>query len=331
MLAILDCCFASTAALKGRNDKFRTYQLLAASPAEGLTSGPGKRSFTTALCDSLEALLKELDGAPFPVLKLFDRINRLRPSQPALLWDRLQHYNGRSVNLGPLKRKLKRPTLIPSEEFEKASLLLRISLKKADVDVEDIKCLARQLPHAFKGANIPVRKIEWMEMKQFPERIVRDVLHAFKSFRTRSSPGKLQKPSTSLVRYRRTQSSESIAPTNPVRRGSRGQPKRTLGRHLRDVPEVPRVSEMATLETLDLLPFITVAAMAISLLALIPSSLEDRIMTALVMIGVSGWICRHSLMGEQEDCDWELTQTPIEIEQPALHLVHRSNTWPFQP
>ncbi|KAF9694248.1 hypothetical protein EKO04_007776 [Ascochyta lentis] len=216
VLAILDCCFASAGALKGVDDKFRTYQLLAASPADGVTNGPGKSSFTTALCDSLEALLKELDGSAFPVLELFQRINLLRPSRPALLWDRLKHGNGRSVNLGKLEQKLKRPTLAPEEESEKASLLLRLSLKKTDLDLEDIANLARRLP------------------------------------------------------------------------------------------------------TTSFFPFVVLF------------SFEERLITTFIVMGASTWQCNKQAEKKNIDKDKELQGKPEDVPDPALQILPRSSTWPFE-
>ncbi|KAI4922709.1 hypothetical protein J4E90_001142 [Alternaria incomplexa] len=89
VLSILDCCCASTAAVKGRSTELRAYQLLAASTLEGYTNEPGEKSFTTAFCDSLEELIEESKEESFSVIKLWERINTKRASNAALIWDRL--------------------------------------------------------------------------------------------------------------------------------------------------------------------------------------------------------------------------------------------------
>jgi hypothetical protein len=69
-LAIVDCCFASTAAVKSSSDQTQAYFLLAASSTERGTPEPGPKSFTTALCNSVEELLDESGDEIFPLIKL---------------------------------------------------------------------------------------------------------------------------------------------------------------------------------------------------------------------------------------------------------------------
>jgi hypothetical protein len=98
VLSILDCCYASTVAVKGRSDDLRTYQLLAASSPDGPANGPEKKSFTTALCDSLEELLNDSENEGIPVIKLWEKINMKRTAD---LWDRLPRYK-RNIELSRL-------------------------------------------------------------------------------------------------------------------------------------------------------------------------------------------------------------------------------------
>lgn len=163
-LSILDCCFASTAAFKSRAEEFRTYQLLAASSAGSPTSGPGELSFTTALSKSLVELLEESQGANFPVTKLWESINKKRTDQASLIWDRLQKYK-RSVQLAPLDPTRKQDASFQNKEPEKASLVLRLSLKVDDLTKPQIERLAAQLPRACQEAQIPVRRIDWVKLE----------------------------------------------------------------------------------------------------------------------------------------------------------------------
>jgi hypothetical protein len=114
VLSILDCCFASSAALKNVNEDFRIYQLLAASAVERKTCGPGKNSFTTALITSLEELLDEHKDKSFPVTNICEAINLKRKKVPALLWDHPQKHK-RSLQLAPLQ-----PGNASQEEREKS-------------------------------------------------------------------------------------------------------------------------------------------------------------------------------------------------------------------
>ncbi|KAL1606519.1 hypothetical protein SLS60_003924 [Paraconiothyrium brasiliense] len=208
-LAILDCCFASTAAIKGRNEEFRTYQLLAASSQGNPTDGPGKLSFTTALCESLEELLKESKDETFPVIKLWERINTKRKTQAALIWDRLQRYK-RNIELGRLAPESDREASFKSESPEQASLVLRLSLKTRDLENRKIEMLGRQLPVLCKNVGIPIRRMEWVKMEQRnPSQVLR---HAVKQTlrrnpsRRKSSPGQLQQLPKSPELRKRTQS-----------------------------------------------------------------------------------------------------------------------------
>jgi hypothetical protein len=166
-LAILDCCSASTAAVthKGRNQERRNYQLLAASSADGLTRGPGQESFTHALCDSLKELLDEAKGGTFSVIKLWERINTKRTTQAALMWDRLKKYK-RNIELGRLDPNPEQDASFWNEEPEKASLMLRFSLKEEKLDNSQVEKLAQELPAVFKQAGVLVRRMEYVELER---------------------------------------------------------------------------------------------------------------------------------------------------------------------
>lgn len=168
VLTILDCCFASGAIFKSRNQDLRNYQLLAASAAGRPTKGPGDKSFTKALCDSLEELLRECKSESFTLTKLGERINLKRNSQPALIWHRLGEGN-RSIQLAPLGSQDRKDSF-QIRDPERASLTLRFSLKEQDFTDTQIQSLAQQLPQAFKDAKIfSLRRIDWIKMAIAPE------------------------------------------------------------------------------------------------------------------------------------------------------------------
>ncbi|KAF1972167.1 hypothetical protein BU23DRAFT_469178 [Bimuria novae-zelandiae CBS 107.79] len=165
VLAILDCCFASRAGLKMKQEDLRTYQLLAASPAGSPTEGPGKNSFTTALCDSLSELIDESGGGNFPLTKLIQRINRQRTKIACVPWDRLHKHN-RQIQLARLAEAHDRVASFENREPEKAYLNFRLSLATDDLEKEQIEMLARQMPKACKEARIPVLRIDWVKMEK---------------------------------------------------------------------------------------------------------------------------------------------------------------------
>ncbi|KAF2475654.1 uncharacterized protein BDR25DRAFT_253097 [Lindgomyces ingoldianus] len=207
VLSILDCCFASSAALKNRAEEFRTYQLLAASAVESPTNEPGKNSFTTALIDSLEELLDEYKKECFPVTKLVEKINMKRTRSPALIWDRLRRYK-RNVNLAPLDPK---PTQERERSFqggdpERSSLSLRLSLTANDLTKKQIESLAEHLPHACRKSKVPIRQIDWVKMEttRRPSRSFRGVVAAISAgyrFQRMSGMGNIGKeqPDGSLM------------------------------------------------------------------------------------------------------------------------------------
>jgi hypothetical protein len=221
-LVILDCCCASTAALRGRNE-VRTYQLLAASATEGNTNGPGEKSFTTALCDSLEELLEESKGESFPVIKLQERINTKRTEQSAVIWDRLERYK-RSIKLGRLVSNPERDESFQREVPEKASLLVRLSLATDELQDTNIECLARQLPEACREAGVHVRRMEWVKMEhRHPKEVFRKAVKTtIRMNRRQSNPDKQQqrRKSQELKKRTRSESSAFSAPKRQARDGS---------------------------------------------------------------------------------------------------------------
>jgi len=66
-----------------------SYSLLSSSSGDELTHGSGPTRFTAVLCDALEELVAELDGGPFPLTQLCERING-KYTGSSLLWMRGQ-------------------------------------------------------------------------------------------------------------------------------------------------------------------------------------------------------------------------------------------------
>lgn len=220
-LAILDCCYASTAATKSRDEESRTYQLLAASSEEGYTSGPGGKSFTTALCDSLEQLLQDADGGTFSVVQLQEMINTKRTTRAALTWDQLKRY-GHNIELGRLDHRPERDASFQREEQEKASLTLRLSLTEKELADKKIEHFARLFNKACKDAKLPVRQMQWVGMQQ-RDTVVRTVINTFrKGIKRRSIPGNAQEEaSCSGCKLRKRSSDPETTPPPPKRRERR--------------------------------------------------------------------------------------------------------------
>lgn len=335
VLAILDCCYASTAAYKSNVEDYRTFQLLAASAEMSTTNEPGEHSFTNALCESLEALGTELNGAAFSVLKLFDRINRLRPSQPALLWDRLNRSNDRSINLGRLEHVplLRRPTLVHIENPEKASLFLRISLKDTDIEDQNIEKFARGLHAVCTKANFPVHKIQWVEMKRSsPERVFRTAIDVFQSMRTQSSPDQVPKVNPLNIRTRRMSSTESLYALNTSNNARR--PSRSSRKLQRRVSIQPiHLEKTVCKDTADKAydPWMIVLV-TLLVLVFMPLSFEEQVLSGLLAVGVSYFFSDSKMkkgpvvIDERQDG----AQAEPQDDEPNPEVLYRSSTWPLR-
>jgi hypothetical protein len=181
VLAVLDCCFASTAAVKSSGNQTRAYQLLAASSKEGLTSEPGEDSFTTALCDTLEELLRESPDRTFPLIKLHGKINQ-KHGKESFLWDRLKQLESQTwgkIALGRLAPNSKRCESFQNKEQERASLTLRISLKTDNLEDDVVEKLAGYIPKACEEAGLHVRGVDWVRFGQRDHHIIREVVERF--------------------------------------------------------------------------------------------------------------------------------------------------------
>jgi hypothetical protein len=213
VLAILDCCFASTAAVKNSSDQTRAYSLLAASSTEGYTPEPGPKSFTTALCDSLEELLDESEDETFPLIKLWEKINT-KPGQGSIPWDRLERHKQTfgNIRLGRLQPDLERETSFHDADPELASLTLRFSLKTDELDDIQIRNFAYVLPETCKEAGIPVRRMEWVGFENRDRYLMQKVANQFR----RSLSGSKRKRSPSRV-LERTKPPETRSQTRSGR------------------------------------------------------------------------------------------------------------------
>lgn len=161
VLAIFDACYASNIQKNTLQNRPRIYELLAASGHDKTTAGPGPRSFTTALIDSLKTLLKECGDKPITVRQLCEKINlqETRRKNQSHVWSRFNCYE-RYIALAPLK-----PTSAERDkEFEslrtRAFLSLRLSLTRMCLTDEEISSIAQGFSKAAKDSKV-VKQIEW--------------------------------------------------------------------------------------------------------------------------------------------------------------------------
>lgn len=160
-LAILDTCYASNTT-KGALSSGRTYQLLAASGWNKVTAGPGIRSFTAALIESLHECLQ--GGRPFSVWGLMSKINKkvYRRANPAQLHDILGTHS-RQILLAPLDRSKKErekrlQTIIDSSGI--ADLVLRFVLGVKDMSKFHVEELTKRLPRVVHDTGLDLCRID---------------------------------------------------------------------------------------------------------------------------------------------------------------------------
>jgi hypothetical protein len=156
VLTILDCCFASNS-FKGCKGDTRTYELLAASPMDQLTPGPGENSFSYALCVALESLINIYGDRPFSTSELVQLLNHKRRNIPSMLWDRLSRHD-HHIMLAPISRHgsaerqlWKRP---------KAFITLQFEIGDKQLSQGQVEELARKLPQSFRESNMDVLRID---------------------------------------------------------------------------------------------------------------------------------------------------------------------------
>ncbi|KAB2580323.1 hypothetical protein DBV05_g1274 [Lasiodiplodia theobromae] len=170
-LAILDTCYASNVT-KGAQDTGRAYQLLAASGHNRMTAGPGHRSFTTAMIESLKECLNENGDKPFSLWKLSSKINekQYRRQNPCFPHDRLKKHD-RQIELAPLKEKRSKKDdnkMVLTQRASGADLTLCFALGFNPVTQDHIEKLARGLPQAFETAGLMLQRIDWVNLEQRP-------------------------------------------------------------------------------------------------------------------------------------------------------------------
>lgn len=173
VLTILDTCYSSNLVKSGKGDT-RKFELLSACPIDQTTARPGQYSFTRALIDALDWLLKEHSDSPFSTFRLNQRINidKRRSDTPSHLWSRVQSVqnNEQHILLAPLKPPKSDTVHQPKYRLSpKGFLTLRFGLRDAELNQEQIEFMTKTLSKAFHNkAMVGLRRIDWVEIKPAP-------------------------------------------------------------------------------------------------------------------------------------------------------------------
>lgn len=142
----------------------RVFEVLAATTRRTPTAGPGNRSFSKALIDSLKEQLDKHEQVPFTTAELNADIMRRRNNQNSHVFRPLSRYSPRSIKLAPLYveegTKSPVPPLVPSY------VTIRLAINNdGSLDVDQIETLGKELSQACHKADVGVRAMEWLEYK----------------------------------------------------------------------------------------------------------------------------------------------------------------------
>ena len=162
----MDTCFASDQIKGNHGGEPRSFELLAAAGHGRQTTGPGPKSFTTAMIRALRDLLKECPGQAFTVRQLCERIN-LQPERrnnQSQVWSILRQYS-RNIAFGPQVdlETAKRPEDDPARTRAMLTLVLPLTVETLDDDQR--KALARSLSKAVKGTEY-IKRIDWSSLER---------------------------------------------------------------------------------------------------------------------------------------------------------------------
>jgi len=167
VLTILDTCYSSNLAKSGK-EEHRTFELLSACAIDSTTAAPGNNSFTRALIDALNRLLKQHGEKGFTTFHLNQAVllDKRRHDTPSQLWFRLQHH-GRHIHLSPLKPEKdreKKARMLPF--LPRGYLTLRFVLRDETLTQEQIEFLTKQLSKAFNNKLlVGLSRIDWLGIR----------------------------------------------------------------------------------------------------------------------------------------------------------------------
>lgn len=164
VLTILDCCFASRILMKDITENSRSHEVLAASGRDGLTQGPGKKSFTRAMIDCLHEELAGEAPEPFTVSYLNEMIMKRRTDTRSHVFNRHAKRRARQIYLAPLSAS--KVENVTGHKSDAAHLTLRIALKDSTrLEEFQIRDLATELSKGCKRSGLKIRAIDWMDFR----------------------------------------------------------------------------------------------------------------------------------------------------------------------
>ena len=165
IFALMDCCFASNPYARSISDYYgKTFEIMAASGFNQITSSPGEDSFTTALIQSLKELAAEFKNGSFSTRDLHEKILVKRPHSPPALWRGLPN-NNRHIWLGPMRDGQEPREVGSIKKTPKGLLSLQFELESDHLSYLQIEKLTRNLPKVFQSAQAPIQNVVWLDFQ----------------------------------------------------------------------------------------------------------------------------------------------------------------------
>lgn len=160
VLTIVDSCSAGSV-MKGATNDSQIFELLAATGRRAPTAGPGPRSFTRAMIDSLKDQLSKNPDIPFTTYDLNQAIMKRRKNDTSQIFNRNSAHSHRFIKLAPLDEVKVESPIVPKDS---SYLSLRFVFKRETVLSNDqIARLAKQLSTGALNSETDIRAIEWLD------------------------------------------------------------------------------------------------------------------------------------------------------------------------
>jgi len=170
IFAILDTCFAGNLIKGPMTEETKIFEVLAAAGPNKVTSGPGPRSFTRALMNSLEKLLQTCgDHGQFNSWELHNNIisTATRRNNPPVLFPVIRQFN-RHLPLSPLRDSEGERADSFRKLDAKAFLTLRFALQDKRLTEDHVKDLVKYLAVGARDSGVKIQSIDWLALRYSP-------------------------------------------------------------------------------------------------------------------------------------------------------------------
>lgn len=148
--------------MKGVAEDMRSFEILVATTEMSPTSGPGPRSFSRALIDSLKDQLAADTHLPFTAFDINGDIIQRRKVQKSHVFTKLNRQSHRHIKLAPLVKRSTREPEAPSNEASYVTVRFTFEHIPSLLEHETVT-LAKSLSKAAMETNLGINRIELLE------------------------------------------------------------------------------------------------------------------------------------------------------------------------